>query len=361
MTEASRSIAGGTCHVFHAFEVGYSIDIDEAARRVFGADRIALASSDRNVAGADFESRPLRVSIELAPITHERFAVTPRAHVTIFHFGAMSVRLDIPLTGATSALPQLARTLVGQADLLYAARTVATEVIQLLGPAIVRPALSARCEDYLVFALLPEGNDLRAGLPDELIARILRAEEGALAPEQVRDAVSACTSYGNDDFAVIDWNGAIVVDRTPEDALSVLEFANVELIEMRWLDDRLEDALEEAFRTAAQSMRGARILSVQTGRHTRRIAELQIDAAALYESVNNALKLFGDQWLARLHQSATQRLHIDDYERSVLRKLEALDSIYGKLRDRQVQIRSELLEVVVIVLIALEMLVLVRG
>ena len=140
-----------------------------------------------------------------------------------------------------------------------------------------------------------------------------------------------------------------------------LEFANVELIEMRWLDDRLEDALEEAFRTAAQSMRGARILSVQTGRHTRRIAELQIDAAALYESVNNALKLFGDQWLARLHQSATQRLHIDDYERSVLRKLEALDSIYGKLRDRQVQIRSELLEVVVIVLIALEMLVLVRG
>jgi hypothetical protein len=189
----------------------------------------------------------------------------------------------------------------------------------------------------------------------------LRAEEGALAPEQVRDAVSACTSYGNDDFAVIDWNGAIVVDRTPEDALSVLEFANVELIEMRWLDDQLEDALEEAFRTASQSMRGARILSVQTGRHTRRIAELQIDAAALYESVNNALKLFGDQWLARLHQSATHRLHIDDYERSVLRKLEALDSIYGKLRDRQVQIRAELLEVIIIVLIAWEMLVLVRG
>ena len=132
MTEASRSIVGGTCHVFHAFEVGYSIDIDQAAQRVSGAGRIALASSDRNVAGADFESRPLRVSIELAPITHERFTVIPRAHVTIFHFGAMSVRLDLPLTGATPALPQLARTLVGQADLLHAARTVATEVLILI-------------------------------------------------------------------------------------------------------------------------------------------------------------------------------------------------------------------------------------
>ena len=42
MTEASRSIVGGTCHVFHAFEVGYSIDIDQAAQRVSGAGRIAL-------------------------------------------------------------------------------------------------------------------------------------------------------------------------------------------------------------------------------------------------------------------------------------------------------------------------------
>ena len=47
MTEASRSIVGGTCHVFHAFEVGYSIDIDQAAQRVSGAGRIALASSVR--------------------------------------------------------------------------------------------------------------------------------------------------------------------------------------------------------------------------------------------------------------------------------------------------------------------------
>jgi hypothetical protein len=361
MSNTDRSVDGGTCHVFHAFEAGYSIDIDSAARCVAGAGRIGFASGDRNVAGADFESRPLRLSIDLAPIRLARFEVLPRAHVTIFNFGAMSVRIDIPLIGLAHALPELARTLVSQTALRDAARTVAQDMIGVLGTAIVRPALSARTEDYMVFALPPVGEDLRVGLPDQLLARILRAEEGALSPEQVKDAVSACTSYGNDDLTVVDWNGAITIDRTPEDAISVLEFANVELIEMRWLDDRLDDALEEAFKTAGQSMRGARILSVQTGRHTRRIAELQVDAAALYESVNNALKLFGDQWLARLHQSATHRLHIDDYERSVLRKLETLDSIYGKLRDRQVQVRAELLELVIIVLIALEGLVLLRG
>jgi uncharacterized Rmd1/YagE family protein len=76
--------------------------------------------------------------------------------------------------------------------------------------------------------------------------------------------------------------------------------------------------------------------------------------------VNNALKLFGDQWLARLHQAATHRMHIDDFERSVLRKVEALDSIYGKLRDRQVQVRAELLEWIIIGLIAVEIVLFLR-
>jgi hypothetical protein len=58
--------------------------------------------------------------------------------------------------------------------------------------------------------------------------------------------------------------------------------------------------------------------------------------------------------VARLHQAATRRMHIEDYERSVLRKIGTLESVYGKVRDRQVQIRAELLEVIIILLIAFE-------
>jgi hypothetical protein len=47
-------------------------------------------------------------------------------------------------------------------------------------------------------------------------------------------------------------------------------------------------------------------------------------------------------------------MHIADYERSVLRKIATLESVYGKVRDRQVQLRAELLEIVIILLIAFE-------
>jgi len=40
----------------------------------------------------------------------------------------------------------------------------------------------------------------------------------------------------------------LVIDKEAEDVLTVLEFANVELLEMRFLDQRLDDALTQAFR-----------------------------------------------------------------------------------------------------------------
>jgi hypothetical protein len=346
----------GTLHVFHAFEAARAIDLDAAERRVRGAGRAGLAAGERNVGGADIEPRPLRLSVACAPVACGGHSSEASARVTLFDFGAISVRLDIPVAGDPASLPALARAAVGNAALLDAARRVAREALEAAGPAAERAQLADRAEDYAVLALAPADGDPRAVLPDGLLARILRAEEGELSAEEIRDATAAAVSYSPADAAIVDWNCAVVLDRRPEEALAVLEFANVELVEMRFLDDRLDRALDEAHRTAAESLRGPRILAVRTIRNARRIAELQLDAAGLYESVNNALKLFGDQWLARLHDAATRRLRIEDYERSVLRKLEALDSVYGKLRDRQVQVRAEILEWIIIALIAVEIL-----
>jgi hypothetical protein len=356
----ARTVEGGTCHVFVAFEAAVAIDLDAAERRVRGAGRAGLAAGERNAGGADIQPRPLRLSVECAATEVAGHASLRVAQATLFDFGAISVRLDIPLRGDAAALPALARALAGNSAFRAAARDVAAKALDAIGDAAQRPSIADGAEDYAVFALPPVSADPRDGLPEALVARILRAEEGELAAQEVADAAAAPVCYSPADAAFVDWNGALVVDARPHEALAVLEFANVELVEMRWLDDRLDRALDAAHRAAADSLRGPRILAVQTGRQARRIAELQLDAAALFESVNNALKLFGDQWLARLHGAATRRMHIDDFERSVLRKLQALDSIYGKVRDRQVQVRAEILEWIIIVLIAAEILLFLK-
>jgi uncharacterized Rmd1/YagE family protein len=76
--------------------------------------------------------------------------------------------------------------------------------------------------------------------------------------------------------------------------------------------------------------------------------------------VNNAIKMLGDQFLARVYRLAARRLHLDAWDASILRKLETLDSVYAKLSDEQNSRRMELLEWIIILLflvsIALPML-----
>ena len=134
---------------------------------------------------------------------------------------------------------------------------------------------------------------------------------------------------------------------------AVLEFANVELLEMRYLDQQLDDALDESYDVL--SRRAWRFgLAASSRADLRRVGQLQVDNALLFEGVNNALKLLGDQYLARVYRLASSRFHLAEWDASILRKLQTLDSIYQKMSDQAATRRIEMLEWIVIVLIATE-------
>jgi hypothetical protein len=88
----------------------------------------------------------------------------------------------------------------------------------------------------------------------------------------------------------------------------------------------------------------------------RRVAQLQVDNAILFEGVNNALKLLGDQYLARVYRLVAQRFHLAEWDASILRKLQTLESIYEKMADQATNYRLEALEWIIIVLIAISIL-----
>ncbi|TMB15987.1 MAG: hypothetical protein E6J71_17420 [Deltaproteobacteria bacterium] len=135
---------------------------------------------------------------------------------------------------------------------------------------------------------------------------------------------------------------------------AVLEFANVELLEMRFLDQRLDDALDESYETLSRRHYGLRQLPGSTRATLQRVGQLQVENAVLFEGVNNALKLLGDQYLARVYRLVSERFHLAEWDASILRKIQTLESIYQKLADQAANRRTEVLEWIVIVLIAAE-------
>jgi hypothetical protein len=353
-------VAGGVCHVLVAFEVGQSIDLARSERLAATGARRPWREGRR--APTQFGNRPapLRIVQDCTGVPGLGGLEPQRVQIMLYDFGAASVSVTYPLTGSLDALPALTDELYGHPGLLSAARARVEALLETIRPAVVRPRIAEPVEDYVIFQidafdppLSPQALLREHGAT---IAKILRAEQTAVSEDEITDALSARLAAGGNDLAIVDWNAALVYDPEPAETCAVLEFANVQLLEVRFLDEQLDDSLEQAYDTLARAGRGVAILRSYAA-DLDRIGVLEADAAVLFERVTNALKLVGDQYLSRLYNLVSARLHLRDWDASIVRKLQTIGGIYEKLADRATARRLEVLEWIVILLIALEILI----
>jgi hypothetical protein len=351
-------IARGTCHVYVAFLAASRVDLEQAQAiaRARQTERPRFSRGRRAPAYLDFDPLPLQITVpcEPIPIGHGRSASEAAAEVTIFDFGALSVDYRIPFAEELPELARLSSALYDHVGLVSSARARVEEIVAILRPALTRERAPEEYEQYVVFDVadltpplapseLLERSELRHAL-----AQILRSEERRLSESRVEDALRLHVSYAPEDLLVVDWSSAVALGGSEDERL-VLEFANVELLELRALDKRLDGDLEEANRRLHRPRRW-----IFGGADLRQVAKLQVDSAMLYESVNNAVSLLGDQWLADVYERIAERYDLEKWQASVAHKLASLESIYQKIADEAAARRSELLEMIIIALIALE-------
>ena len=343
--------------------IGQGIDL-EAAAQALTLPKEPLRMRHRRPAPRyfQFEAPPLRVRVDAPPLgiggrkTHEG------AEAVLFDFGAVSVRYTVPLEGPLESLIALSAAMEEETGAVADdARRCAGVVFDAIRGAIEGASIAPLTEDYVVYEI--EALEPAAAPPELLatepgvIARILRGEAAELSDDEVQDALSARISYGRSDLTLVDWNAALVFDEDAEDACSVLEYVNTQLLEMRLLDGKLDRSLDRCYE--AVSERRLRVPLVPLD--VRRIGRMQVDGALLYERVRNALKLLGDQYLARLYRLGANRFHLGEWESSIQRKLEAIESVYAKLFDRASTRRMEILEWLVVVLIVIEIVISLTG
>jgi len=358
MAEREPVVRTGTCYALFAYEVGLRIDLDECERRVTAlTERATLRHKRRAPRYFEFRPAPLRVMQAGAPIAIGADATAGSVDILLFDFGAVSVTYTIPFAGPLGELMRLGDALYDHPGLLADSRRRIEQLLADVDPAVKNPRIADFVEPY---AILQIQEFAEPYAPAELVtdhahelAQILRAEPGPLSPEEVSDALAFRQSFGPDDLVVIDWDAALLVDRDGDDVRDVLEFANVELLEMRYLDQKLDDALDESYVTLSSRRSWSRALFRTSARaDLRRIGQMQVDGAILFEGVNNALKLLGDQYLARVYRLASERFHLAEWDGSILRKLETLESIYQKMSDQASGWRLEVLEWIIILLAA---------
>ena len=87
-------------------------------------------------------------------------------------------------------------------------------------------------------------------------------------------------------------------------------------------------------------------------RSLRALGELRVEVNELLERMSGVLKLVGDPYLARAYQLLATRFHLDDWGENIHRSMKVIEGIYQILSDQAESYRAEILEIIVIVLIA---------
>lgn len=355
------AIERGWCRVSFAYDIAFAIELAEAQRLLRDASRQSEPLRTRpGKEHFEFHPAPVRAPLRRPPVEVGGRRSTGEIECTLWDFGGAVVTYVFPIEGPVDELAKFGDALHDDKRLPEDARRIAEELLRAIGPAASQGRVAEVVEDYCVYVVEAWAGGISPGVEGAIaldgagLARLLRAESGMLSDQETRDALSCVVSYAPDDGAVIDWNGSIIADPSPGDVLAVLEFANVELLEMRALDERLDEALDQAHQASHRKAKRFSLFGRADAAEARRIARMQVEGALLFEGVNNAIKLVGDQHLARVYRMASNRLHLAEWDASILRKLETLESIYQKLSDHRVSQRAETLEWIIIALIAFE-------
>jgi len=361
----------GAVVLYRLYDVGYEIDLERAL------DFLAATPEDRETLRLNLEQRrrveAQAIRIKNPPITvtlgTEPFDAVGRHHdgqvsARIFDFGVISLRMRCDIPGAMDweSVAQFGDS----ADLTRAARPgfdrSIHELTARIAPAIARAQIAPVSEDYVVyrFTRLEDavGQPLPAGELRELdVAPLLLNEDRPISDQARKELLPHWFSYYPDDLSIITWNTALVLDPMDgeSDVQLILEFANAQLLELRYYDalldaelPRMYDRIENA-RKGSGALLGRRYSGLLTGLQT-----LLADSTEIVERTQNALKVTDDIFLARVYGAALELFRERAWRAGIDHKLGIIHQTYEMLNAESMAVRNEVLEVTIVVLIVVE-------
>jgi hypothetical protein len=354
----ARIVKGQVVALF-AFDVGSEVSLEGLSGMLATTPVQPLSRKKQTPTYMQYSKPPQILSLGLAT---GHFAVAGNIQATIFDFGAVSVAYRWPIGQGNELsledLPQVSHDLYNL-DLGVRAKEQAESLMRKIEPAIFRPRLSDLVEDYYLFIIEEldrpmSASELLSGHRG-LLARTLRFETADLSRAQQDEALSQAISYYENDLALMDWNSAIIYDRDYEDTASVLELINVELLEARYIDQELDRKINDYGVLVRKRIEWPIPLRTPYKQAIQDLAELRVESSLVNERVENALKLIGDLYLARLHSAAASRFYLHEWDRIISRKLEIISDFYQVLNDRIHTAQSQALELIIVILILVEL------
>jgi len=351
--------------LYRLYDVGYEIDLAGAEAALAANDPERLRPSRAGAQAIQIPNPPLAVRLgsESVQCAGDRHDVEFSAR--LFDFGVVSLRARLTSGGVQdwSRLAAWSSQVTGDPEWAACFAGWRDRLIAQAAPAIRKAGTADVVEDYAVFRIHELQDRVGRAVPidalgEEAIAALLFGEQRPLSAAARRDSLSPRFSYYEDDLAVLAWNAALIVEPVPEDVdvEYVLEFANAQLLELRYYDSVLDQEIPRIYDEIAAARQSFRFMG---RRYSRLLAALQTrvaDATELVERVENALKVTEDVHLARIYAAALEIFRGRTWRTGIDRKVAIVREAYTMLNGESLARRTEILELTIIGLIAVELI-----
>ena len=353
-------IAAGAVRAFYLFDVADTINL-AALRTVEG----------EGFTPADIPLRPHQSSGSLqfpTPPLVARFAegklgeLSYSLRAKFFDYGVISLRFDFPFAGAWEDLEEIASRHTPQRGTACSGERKPSRASATSSTTRSTIATRRSIEDYLIIEVDRFEPRLDAELllhdHSEALANILLGESGSLSQGEIEESLRTRFSYYADDLTIVQWDTAFVYDRRESsDAIAdILEFANSQLLELRTYDALLDRELDTIY-AEQPGQRARSVLGRREADLAANVRYLIVDVLELIDRSSNALKVVGDAYYARIYRAAGARLGLADWQRQIDSKLASVGDIYRFFIDQARGRRDDFLEVIVILLIAIEVVI----
>jgi hypothetical protein len=358
-------IKSASITAFYLFDVAEQIDLARLRETIGGgATSARLTTKSAAPSYLQYSTPPVVVDGDALKIPDlDGF----RLRVKFFDYGVLSLALTRPFAGEWGELVGLSQIYLENDELERRAEETARRIAADCAACLTSARSTLLTEDYLVFSVnrfstAKTADELLASSGDE-IAMLLHGERQTLSREERDDTLKNRMSYLADDLVVPTWNAAFVYDTEPgiQATLEIFEFANSQLLEFRYYDELLDVELGRIY-PQLQQQHPVRFM----GRRgyvaaTKQLHALFIEINEITDRTENALKMVGDIYSARLFNLVAMRLGLSRWKDSVEEKLETLDDIYRFAVEQLAIARGHFLELTIVLILILELVLFFLG
>lgn len=211
-------------------------------------------------------------------------------------------------------------------------------------------------EDYAILWIQDKYNKESKHELKAITSQFLRNENRLLSDYEQNEAFKYNFSYSPEDLTIIDWDRAVTIGIAPEeDVWDVLEYTNLQLLQIRYYEQELDKRLEEIYEFS-KAKRLPVIEFYKTQKLLKNTLELFIEFTSVEKRINSFLRLTGDEYLSRIYLAASNRLNLRRSQNDLKERLVDTKELYEMLSAEVSSIRAEILEIIIILLIVFEII-----